>query len=93
VDWSYQTAYHSAAINSRYNRVTWRSSDEKWDASLEGTNLTDEVYYLGFFDNQGSTQNTLGAPAPPRIGRPAPRNPLRRRHTRPHFMRGGPIGA
>ena len=76
VDWSYQSAYHSGAINSRYNRVpnyhttnariTWRSADDKWDASLEGTNLTNEVYYLGFFDNQGSTQSTLAAPAPPR---------------------------
>jgi iron complex outermembrane receptor protein len=76
VDWSHQSFFHSGAINSRYNRVpgynltnarlSWRSANEKWDFSLEGTNLTDEVYYLGFFDNQGSTQNTLAEPAPPR---------------------------
>ncbi len=76
VDWSHQSDFHSGAINTQFNtvpgfgqlnaRLTWRSMNELWDVSLEGTNLTDKVYYLGFFDNQGSTQNTLAEPAPPR---------------------------
>jgi iron complex outermembrane receptor protein len=76
LDWSYQAAFHSQPVNSQFNRVpnyyvlngrvSWKSADEKWDLALEGTNLTDKLYYLTFFDNQGSTQNTLAQPAPPR---------------------------
>lgn len=76
LDWSYQSAFHSQPVNSQFNRVpnyylmngrlSWKSADENWDLALEGTNLTDKLYYLTFFDNQGSTQNTLAQPAPPR---------------------------
>jgi iron complex outermembrane recepter protein len=76
LDWSYQAAFHSQPVNSAFNRVpnyylvngrlSWKSADEKWDLALEGTNLLDDLYYLTFFDNQGSTQNTLAQPAPPR---------------------------
>jgi iron complex outermembrane receptor protein len=76
VDGSYQSAFNGQAVNSFFNRVpgyklvnsrvTWRSGDKNWDVALEVTNLTNELYYLGYFDNQGSTQNTLGQIAPPR---------------------------
>jgi len=75
-DWSYQSSFYSAAINSQYNhvpgynlvnaRLTWQSSDDLWSVSGELTNATNEVYYYSFFDNQGSSQNTLAAIAPPR---------------------------
>jgi iron complex outermembrane receptor protein len=76
LDWSFQSAFNSQAINSIFNRVpgysllnarlTWRTHDEHWQVALEGTNLADKLYYLAFFDNQGSTQNTLAEPGPPR---------------------------
>lgn len=76
LDWSYQAAFHSQPVNSAFNRVpnyyllngrlSWQSADEKWNLALEGTNLLDDLYYLTFFDNQGSTQNTLAQPGPPR---------------------------
>jgi iron complex outermembrane receptor protein len=31
-------------------RIVWRSDDLKWQASLEGTNLTDKYYYQTVFD-------------------------------------------
>jgi iron complex outermembrane recepter protein len=76
LDWSYQAAFHSQPGNHAVNRVpnyyllngrlTWSSADESWNISLEGTNLTDEVYYLTFFDNRTSTQNVFGQIARPR---------------------------
>ncbi len=75
-DWSHQTAFHAAAVNSRFNevagygllngRLTWRDDDELWNVSLEVTNLTDKLYYLGIFDNRGSSRTVMGEPAPPR---------------------------
>jgi iron complex outermembrane receptor protein len=76
VDWSFQSSFNSQAINSVFNRVpgyslvnarlTWRNSGDHWEVALEGNNLADKLYYLAFFDNQGSTQNTLAEPGPPR---------------------------
>jgi iron complex outermembrane receptor protein len=76
LDWSHQSAFYSAAINSTYNkvdgygllnaRVTWRGDDNLWDVSMEVTNLTDKLYYLGIFDNRGSSRTVMGEPAPPR---------------------------
>ena len=76
IDWSRQTSFHAAAINSPFNhvdgysllngRVTWRDASELWNVSLEVTNLTDKLYYLGIFDNRGSSRTVMGQPAPPR---------------------------
>jgi iron complex outermembrane recepter protein len=76
LDWSYQAAFHSQPVNSTTNRVpnyyvvngriSWASDDGAWNVALEGTNLLDDLYYLTFFDNQTSTQNVFGQPAPPR---------------------------
>jgi iron complex outermembrane receptor protein len=76
LDLSYQDSFFSSAINSPpFNsvasytllngRVTWRSSDEDWQLALEVTNMTDELYYLGIFDNRGSSKAIQGQPAPP----------------------------
>jgi iron complex outermembrane receptor protein len=76
VDWNYQAAFHSQPGNAAVNRVpnyyvvngrlAWQSADEAWMIALEGTNLTNEVYYLTFFDNRTSTQNVFGQVARPR---------------------------
>jgi len=76
LDWSYQAAFNSQAGTSPMNRVpayytvngrlAWQSADENWQVALEGTNLTDEIYYLTFFDNRTSTQNVFGQPGRPR---------------------------
>jgi iron complex outermembrane receptor protein len=47
-------------------RLTWRSEDTKWEASLEGTNLTDEYYYNGLFDLYSDAGFLSGAPGRPR---------------------------
>jgi len=76
LDYSYQDSFFSSAINrppfnevesySLLNgRVTWRSSDEDWQVAMEVTNMTDELYYLGIFDNRGSSKAIQGQPAPP----------------------------
>ena len=46
-------------------RVTWRSEDHSWSASLEVTNLTNKLYYLTLFDlaEGGLPGYTAGQPA------------------------------
>jgi len=46
-------------------RLTWRSQDLKWQASLEATNLTDEYYYLTIFDLYNITGIANGQPGRP----------------------------
>lgn len=36
-----------------------------WQVSLAGTNLTDKLYYSGYFANT-SSYTIVGSPAPPR---------------------------
>ena len=49
-------------------RVTWRSETEDWEAALEVSNVTDEVYFLSLFRDQFGTSGTVaGAIGPPRM--------------------------
>jgi len=75
LDYSYQGDFYASAINNIFNhvpayhllngRVTWRPTDGMWEASLEVTNLEDNLYYTGFFANSG-TRTVTGSPARPR---------------------------
>ncbi len=47
-------------------RVTWRSSQNDWEASMEATNLTDEYYFLTRFDQFIANGTTDGQPGRPR---------------------------
>jgi len=59
-DYAYTDEFVSAFINTTRGsidsyglmnaRLTWRSEDARWEASLEATNLTDEYYYVTMFD-------------------------------------------
>ena len=42
-------------------RLTWRQADGTWQSSLEVTNLTDKLYYYGYFPN-GSNGTVTVAP-------------------------------
>jgi iron complex outermembrane receptor protein len=76
VDVSYQDSYYTTPGNSPFSlvpeytlvnaRVTWRDPEENWSVAFEVTNLTDKLYYLGLFDNRGSSQTVQGLPAAPR---------------------------
>jgi iron complex outermembrane receptor protein len=46
--------------------LTWRDSDDAWRVAFEVKNVTDKLYYYGYFDNRSSSQTVLGEPAPPR---------------------------
>ena len=46
-------------------RLTYKSGNQDWQAALEITNLTDELYYVGIFDNRGSTKTISGRPGRP----------------------------
>jgi iron complex outermembrane receptor protein len=55
-------------------RLTWRSPEDVWEAALEVTNVTDEVYFLSLFRDQfgvagtpGVSGTNAGAIAPPRM--------------------------
>ena len=47
-------------------RLTWRSMNDDWRVALEGTNITDEYYYVTLFDLWGPVGYVHGQP-----GRPA----------------------
>lgn len=78
IDASYQSEVFIGPINTVHNqiddyiltnaRLMWRSADDAWDAALEVTNLTDEYYFQGLFDQYLSGGGTLaGQPALPRM--------------------------
>jgi iron complex outermembrane recepter protein len=76
LDLSHQDSFYGGANNAIYNRVngytllnghlTWRDVNDAWQVALEAKNLTDRLYYYGYFDNRSSSQTVLGEPAPPR---------------------------
>ncbi|MET0292084.1 MAG: TonB-dependent receptor [Steroidobacteraceae bacterium] len=47
-------------------RVTWKDGDNKWESSLELTNLTDEWYLMSRADQYTGAGHTDGAPGRPR---------------------------
>ncbi|MBN1904501.1 MAG: TonB-dependent receptor [Deltaproteobacteria bacterium] len=76
IDYSYQSKTYSTAVNTPLNkidsyglanaRLTWRSEDIKWQASLEVTNITDEYYYLTIYDLYDAAGYISGQPGHPR---------------------------
>jgi iron complex outermembrane recepter protein len=76
VDVSHQGELFTNGANSATNRIesytlsnarlTWRSSDNSWESSLEVTNLADEYYFLTRFDQFSLTGITDGQPGRPR---------------------------
>jgi iron complex outermembrane receptor protein len=76
VDYAYTDEVFASFINAATSliedyalvnaRVTWRSEDAKWEAALEGTNLTDKYYYNGLFDLYSDAGFLSGAPGRPR---------------------------
>jgi len=75
IDVSYQDDIYANADNQPTNfiegytlvnaRLTWRSIDDVWQLALEGTNLTDEYYYVTLFDLWGPTGYVHGQPGRP----------------------------
>jgi iron complex outermembrane receptor protein len=47
-------------------RLTWRDTEEKWEAALELTNVTDEYYFLSRTDQFTAAGHTDGQPGRPR---------------------------
>jgi len=72
IDWTHQSTIYfnnSAGVQEGYGllsaRLTWDSADDKWSASLYGTNLTDEEYFDGKLALQaalGREQGNIAAP-------------------------------
>jgi iron complex outermembrane recepter protein len=77
IDYSYQGEVYANAVNAPTNfiddytllnaRLTWRSADDLWQVALEGTNLTDEYFYVTLFDLTGGAAGYIhGQPSRPR---------------------------
>ena len=47
-------------------RVTWRAPDEKWEAAVEVTNLSDKYYFLSRTDQYAGAGHSDGQPGRPR---------------------------
>jgi iron complex outermembrane receptor protein len=75
IDASYQSEVFSAPENDAFSmidsytvanaRLTWRSPDESWSASLFGTNIFDEYYYLNLTDQTDTAGFGAGVPGRP----------------------------
>ena len=77
IDVGYTDEVFSNAVNAQTNhidaytlvnaRLTWRSMSETWQVALEGTNLTDEYYYVTLFDHSNAAAGYIhGQPSRPR---------------------------
>lgn len=76
LDASYMDEVYGLPINAPSNllddytllnaRVTWASANNDWNASLEMTNVTDEVYSVFVFDQAGSSGTVTHTPGFPR---------------------------
>jgi iron complex outermembrane recepter protein len=77
IDVAYTGEVFANAVNAPTNliedytivnaRLTWRSADDAWQVALEGTNLTDEYYYVTLFDLTGAAAGYIhGQPSRPR---------------------------
>jgi iron complex outermembrane receptor protein len=76
VDASYQGDLYTNGNNLATNRIesytlgnariTWRAPDEKWEAAVEVTNLTDEYYFLSRTDQFTAAGHSDGQPGRPR---------------------------
>lgn len=79
IDTSYQDDIYTDSVNNSTNliesytltnaRLIWRSVNEDWEAALEITNLTDEVYFQNLFDQYDNSSAGIlsGGVAPPRM--------------------------
>ena len=80
LDWAYRSSIESNAINNTPGftmghvngvgllnaRLTYRSPDEDWEASLAVTNVTDKFYYINKYDRQAGFNTVFGQPGRPR---------------------------
>ncbi len=76
VDGSYTSAVYGNAINAATNRIpdyvvanarlSWKAMDDRWQAALEVTNLTDKIYYTSVFDQTASSGTVSYGIAMPR---------------------------
>jgi iron complex outermembrane receptor protein len=77
LDATYTDKVYADAVNRPTNlidaysllnaRVTWRSSNDTWQAALEGTNLANKYYYVTLFDLTGGAAGYIhGQPSRPR---------------------------
>ena len=77
IDVAYTDDVFSNAVNAPTNhidgyslvnaRLTWRSMTNNWQVALEGTNLTDEYYYVTLFDLSNAAAGYIhGQPSRPR---------------------------
>jgi len=75
-DFSFTGGFNTNAVTAGTNRVpgyhigntriTWRSPQDTWQASLVGLNVFNEVYYISNFDLTASSGAEYGLLAPPR---------------------------
>jgi iron complex outermembrane receptor protein len=76
IDMAWQDDIYTSALNTTAvfvpaysvinGRLTWKSEDLKWQASLEGTNLGDKYYYLTVYDLMEGAGLVNGQPSRPR---------------------------
>jgi iron complex outermembrane receptor protein len=75
LDLVYQDSFFTTPTNTSFSvvdsrtvlngRVTWSAQDDTWQASLELSNITNQLYYYNVRDDRASSFTVTGQPAPP----------------------------
>jgi iron complex outermembrane recepter protein len=76
LDWIYSAGYSGVAVPDAYSyvygyhelngRITYKPQSEKWEASVVGSNLTDKLWYIAYFDLYEQSGSNYGNPSAPR---------------------------
>jgi len=77
IDAHHQSDMYTQAVNNPANlieaytvghaRLGWRSANDEWEAAVEATNVTNELYFLNIFEQYDSSGTVAGTPGPPRM--------------------------
>ena len=75
-DWIYSAGYSGVAVPDAYSyvygyhelngRLTYKPQSDKWEVSVVGSNLTDKLWYISYFDLYEQSGANYGNPSAPR---------------------------
>jgi iron complex outermembrane recepter protein len=76
LDWIYSAGYSGVAVPDAYSyvygyhelngRITYKPQSNNWEASVVGSNLTDKLWYIAYFDLYEQSGSNYGNPSAPR---------------------------
>ncbi len=76
LDWIYSAGYSGVAVPDAYSyvygyhelngRISYKPQSDKWDLAVVGSNLTNKLWYIAYFDLYEQSGSNYGNPSAPR---------------------------